>query len=414
MSEHFFISYSSVDGQDFSLRLADELAAGPPEFPVWLDKRKLRPSEDWDEQIVEAIRTCKGMIFVMTKDSVDPLSICKKEWIRALRYKKPIIPLLVNRDAEMPFSLEPREYINFTVSYDTALARLRNHFAWMDSPEGQLQALKYRLADAQRDLQRAEPDQQARIQEDIADLQRQIAQQQAVIANPQAAEQRVQETIDRGLERVREPAKPVSGITCSKFINPPPLIAPTWFQDRHVETQLIGDFLKDDALRLMTVVGRGGIGKSAMVCRLLRSLEGGQLPDDGGPSTVDGIVYLSDARSFHRVTVPDLYASLTKLLPEETQRNLDAVYKTPQVSTRETMQALLDAFPRGRTVVLLDNFEDEVDVETGRIKNAEIDEALCALLELPPHGLKVIITTRVAPSDLGAGATGTPAAARPR
>ena len=400
MSDHFFISYSPVDGIGFSPKLADELAAGPPTFRVWLDKRNLRPSEDWDEQIVEAIRTCKGMIFVMTTDSVNPLSICKKEWVRALKYKKPIIPLLVSRDAEMPFSLEPREYINFTVSFEAALARLRKHLDWMDSPEGQLQALKHRLADAQRDLPRAEADQQARIQEDIAELERQIAQQQVIIANPQAAEQRVQQTIDQGLERVREPAKPVSGMTHSTFINPPPLVAPTWFQDRHVESRLIGDFLKDEALRLMTVVGRGGIGKSAMVCRLLRSLEGGQLPDDGGPLAVDGIVYLSDARSVHRVNVPDLYASLTRLLPEETKRHLDSVYKNPQASTRETMQALLEAFPRGRTVVLLDNFEDEVDVETGRINDAELNEALRALLELPPHGLKVIITTRVAPRDL--------------
>jgi tetratricopeptide (TPR) repeat protein len=50
--------------------------------------------------------------------------------------------------------------------------------------------------------------------------------------------------------------------------------------------------------------------------------------------------------------------------------------------------------------VLLDNFEDEVDVETAGIKNAELAEALRALLELPPHALKVIVTTRVAPADL--------------
>jgi hypothetical protein len=54
MSEHFFISYSAVDGSDFSLLLADELAAGPPVIPVWIDKRNLRPGEDWDEQIVGA------------------------------------------------------------------------------------------------------------------------------------------------------------------------------------------------------------------------------------------------------------------------------------------------------------------------------------------------------------------------
>jgi Ni2+-binding GTPase involved in maturation of urease and hydrogenase len=35
---------------------------------------------------------------------------------------------------------------------------------------------------------------------------------------------------------------------------------------------MLGGFLKDAALRLMTVVGRGGTGKTALVCRLLKSL----------------------------------------------------------------------------------------------------------------------------------------------
>ena len=400
MPAHLFLSYSSVDGKDFSLKLADELASGPPPFPVWLDKRELRPSEQWDDQIVEAIKDCKGLIFIMTPDSVQSNSVCKNEWVRALRYKKPVIPLLLNSDAELPFSLGSREYVDFTGAFDAALARLRKYLVWADSPEGQLKALEYRVADAKRELSRAQPEQEARIREDIAELERQVAQQKAVIANPRAAEERVAESIKRGLELVREPSKPLVVVAQTKFINPPPLIAPTWFQDRHVETKLVGDFLKDDALRQMTIVGRGGVGKSAMVCRLLRSLEGGQLPDDGGPLSVDGIVYLSDARSFHRVTVPDLYAGLTKLLPDDAVRQLDAVYKNPKATTQETMRALTEAFPSGRTVVLLDNFEDEVDVESGRIKNAELNEGLRALLELPPHGLKVIVTTRVLPREL--------------
>jgi hypothetical protein len=43
MSEHFVISYSAVDGRDFALKLADDLAAGPPSFPVWVDKRDISP-----------------------------------------------------------------------------------------------------------------------------------------------------------------------------------------------------------------------------------------------------------------------------------------------------------------------------------------------------------------------------------
>src|SRR5207244_4289231 len=128
--------------------------------------------------IVEALKTCKGLLFIMTQDSVQDNSVCKDEWVRALKYKKPIIPLLLHRDAELPFRLGSRQYINFSGSYDGGLARLRGHLSWMDSPAGQLQSLKYRLMDAERELRRAEADQKERIQEDIDELKRQIARQQ--------------------------------------------------------------------------------------------------------------------------------------------------------------------------------------------------------------------------------------------
>ena len=185
----------------------------------------------------------------------------------------------------------------------------------------------------------------------------------------------------------------------TRFINRPPLIPPTYFQDRHVETGLIGDFLRNDNMRLMTVVGRGGVGKTAMVCRLLRSLEAGKLPDEGGDLTIDGIVYLS-ARAGHPVNFPNLFYDLCKLVPEAAAKYLDQLYKEPKQSANTQMQALLAEFPKGRTIVLLDNFEDVVDLETQTIKEKELDEALRTVLEGPPHGLKIIITTRVAPPAL--------------
>jgi len=53
----------------------------------------LQPGQEWDEQIIEAIRTCDSVLFVMTRDSVEPQSVCKQEWSRALAYKKSIIPI---------------------------------------------------------------------------------------------------------------------------------------------------------------------------------------------------------------------------------------------------------------------------------------------------------------------------------
>ena len=103
---HHFISYSSVDGLDFALKLADALEAGPPVISSWLDKRKLGPGK-WPQQIVEAIRTCDSVLFIITRDSVEEQSVCEDEWTRALKYKKPIVPLVLHPEAEV--AIPPRK-----------------------------------------------------------------------------------------------------------------------------------------------------------------------------------------------------------------------------------------------------------------------------------------------------------------
>src|SRR5690348_15890870 len=127
MTGHHLICYSTVDALEFTLRLADTLQAGVPSFPVWLDKRDLQPSRDWDEQIAEAIRGCESLLFVMTRDSVEDEPVCKEEWSRALKYKKLIVPLLLDADAEAPFRLASRQHIDFSCPFEPALARMRLH-----------------------------------------------------------------------------------------------------------------------------------------------------------------------------------------------------------------------------------------------------------------------------------------------
>src|ERR1043165_1441487 len=180
MFGHHFLSYSTFDGREFAVRLCDALESGPEPVRLWLDKRRLHPGLDWDEQIVEAIRTCDCLLFVMTRDSVEPESVCKLEWGRALKYKKPVIPLLVHADAETPFRLGERQYIDFSRAFEPALDRLRQHLRRLGSPEGQLQALKDRLADARRDLRRAPETDRPRISDDVGELERVIAEQQRV------------------------------------------------------------------------------------------------------------------------------------------------------------------------------------------------------------------------------------------
>lgn len=396
---HHFISYSTVDDPDFALRLYDALEGGTPSHPAWLDKRDLKPGIDWDLQIRDALRDCTTVLFVMTPDSVADNSVCRQEWSLALSYKKIVVPLRRDPAAEAPFRLQNRQHIDFSGDFDAGIARLRQHLEWLKSPAGVLQRMKDQLADAERDLRRTrDAHEQARIEREMVHLREDITRQQALVDNPGAVIERAEASIAARIEVERQPER--APRTTTKFINPPPMTAPTYFQDRFDQTRQIADFLRDESLRLLTLVGTGGVGKTATVCRVLKALHAGHLPDDLGPLAVDGIVYLSTGSGPYRVSAPTLFEGLSKLLSPDDAAAFDALYRDARIPSPDKLRALLEHFPAGRTVVLLDNFEDVVDLETRTIRDTDLDEVLRALLEAPSHVVKVILTTRVKPGEL--------------
>jgi TIR domain len=402
MNARYFVSYSRVDAETFARQLRDELLAGPPSYGVWLDVRDLRPGLDWDTQVRDALQACRGVLFVMTADSVQDHSVCKAEWVWALKYKKPVIPLRLDAGAELPFRLASRQFLDFSDDFNAGLARLRTYLARVGSPQWVLQDLRDQLAEAERELPRADPDQSPRVLRDIQELRQRAADQERLLADPAAATRQTEKRIAAGLEQERQPSRPVVTVARAKLVNPPPMAAPGYFQDRHVESELVGEFLRASDEPIMTVVGRGGVGKTAMVCRLLKALESGRLPDDLGELVVDGIVYLSPFGA-HPVNFPNLFDDLCRLLPTDTADRLRQRYRDPLQTPTTLMRSLLDAFPVGQmVVVLLDNAEDVIDADSGdfAITDTALDEALRALLAAPAHGVKVILTTRVAPRGL--------------
>jgi tetratricopeptide (TPR) repeat protein len=205
-----------------------------------------------------------------------------------------------------------------------------------------------------------------------------------------------------GIQHERVPAEP-QPVRASKFVNPPPMTAPAWFQDRQVETGLLAKYVTDPGIRLVCVSGRGGIGKTAMVCRLLKGLEAGRIPDVEGESAaiaVGGIVYLC-RDGVHQVEYPTLVADLLQLLPADTAQPLQHRYQDAHRTPREMMRAVLDAFPAGEpVVVLLDNLESVMDTEHDTLTDPALHEALTAVLTAPEHAVTVIATTRVTPVAL--------------
>ena len=186
--------------------------------------------------------------------------------------EKPIIPLMVHSDAELPFRLELREPINLADTFDAGIARLREHVRWRATPEGLLHTTNERLKDARRDLADPSLANKVRIKEEIAELQQQNSRPSkppsTILRRRKSGPRRTSSAASSGC--ATRSAYCIEG--AAPLYQPPSAYRADVLQDRHVETGLIGDFLKDDALRLLTVVGRAGIGKTAMVavCLSLR------------------------------------------------------------------------------------------------------------------------------------------------
>src|SRR5712691_8346875 len=178
MDNHHFLSYSRATAEDFAVQLCDHLKHGAPPYYTWLDRREIKPGQEWDTRVPEAIATCESLLFVMTRDSVTDHSACKKEWTWALKCKKQIIPLRFDLNAELPFRIYSLQYIDFSGAFDVGLDRLRGHLKWLQSPEGVLQSLKDLLAIARYHHDRERDRiQQGRIKEDVLLLEKQIADQ---------------------------------------------------------------------------------------------------------------------------------------------------------------------------------------------------------------------------------------------
>jgi tetratricopeptide (TPR) repeat protein len=213
---------------------------------------------------------------------------------------------------------------------------------------------------------------------------------------------RTRQRVGSGIRREQVPAEP-QPVRASKFVNPPPATAPAWFQGRQAQTGLLARYVTDPGIRMVTVTGRGGIGKTATVCRLLKGLEAGRIPDvEGGLATVKagGIVYLS-SNGAHQVNYPTMVADLLRLLPGQDARRLQRLYRDPHQSPAQVMRAVLEAFPAGDpVVVLLDNLESVMNAERETLTEPALHQALTAVLTAPEHAVTVIATTRVTPTGL--------------
>jgi tetratricopeptide (TPR) repeat protein len=175
-------------------------------------------------------------------------------------------------------------------------------------------------------------------------------------------------------------------------VNVRPLDVTHTFKDRVAEMRAMCDHLADAGVRLVSLVGRGGMGKTALASRVLADLERGKLPLPGEDKelAVDGILYLS-ARSTG-LGLERLVADAGRMLGEPAAGELAARWADQEATLAAKVEALLEKLSNGLYLILLDNLEDALTAE------CEIaEEGLRLFVErclTQPGGARLIATSR--------------------
>jgi tetratricopeptide (TPR) repeat protein len=177
-----------------------------------------------------------------------------------------------------------------------------------------------------------------------------------------------------------------------RVVNIRPLDVTHTFKDRLREMRDLCDHLVAENVRLVSVVGRGGMGKTALASRVLADLERGILPVPGEERElpIDGILYLS-ARSTG-LGLERIYADVGRMLGEPAASRLAARWADRDAPLAAKIEYLLEAMRDGLYLILLDNLEEEL-TEDGDI----VEEGLRLFVErclTQADGVKLIATSR--------------------
>jgi hypothetical protein len=132
-----------------------------------------------------------------------------------------------------------------------------------------------------------------------------------------------------------------------RVVNLRPLDVTHTFRDRLREVQALCEHLADPSVRLVSIVGRGGMGKTALASRVLADLERGVLPVPGEEKelAIDGILYLS-ARGTG-LGLERIYTDVGRMLGEPTASKLAGRWASRDAPLAAKVEYLLESMQEG-------------------------------------------------------------------
>jgi hypothetical protein len=129
-----------------------------------------------------------------------------------------------------------------------------------------------------------------------------------------------------------------------------PLGTVDYFKNRQREQETIGQLLAEPTTRLVSVIGHGGMGKTALASKVLRDLEKHRWPHTDEDIPLDGIVYLSTRTA--GISLERLFLDCAKMLSGDIEKRLNAIWTNSKLETEDKISDLLKALKNGVYVIL--------------------------------------------------------------
>ncbi|GHC87259.1 trypsin-like peptidase domain-containing protein [Streptomyces flavofungini] len=162
------------------------------------------------------------------------------------------------------------------------------------------------------------------------------------------------------------------------------------FKNRTRERDEIARHLSDPTIRMVTVIGRRGIGKSALAAKVMDLLDRGEWPGPTPGPQPSGLVNLSTRTS--GISLERLYFGCAQLLGSEREAHLRTVWAADG-TTQDRLDALLAAMGDRLIVILMDNLEDLLHDDC-TIADEELAVFLDWLFRAPRAPLRLLVTSQ--------------------
>lgn len=388
-SRFIFISYAREDGGPFAERLSTELAEAGHQ--PWRDVERLagRGGDAWERELTEQLLSADLIVVVLTPGAVQSAMVYG-ECTKALENGLLVVPALF-LDCDVPLAFVRPQQVDFRADPAAGFRNLLQQIDRLNDPAGERARNEETLARLLANRDRA-----ARQGLTTPGLDARIAAVETRIAQF-AVDVRAQSTrVSRGLEeekqRAAADAAAAAGPGVRRYGRRPPIALGDTFHDRRDEQLAIRTALADPRTRMVSVLGRGGMGKTALACRILDAIEREERTAAAGPR-LTGIAYLHHSPT-QPITLDRTLLYIGKVLPDDLAEKAERVFGNRDLSTDDRVDRFLDLIPDGLVLTLFDNFEDLLD-ERGRIRDADLNLFVRRVLTTQTS-IRLLVTARAA------------------